>query len=442
MALQVKQDAASRASVLTMNARVCELFCYCFYHLLLSFKLMTLQTIQPPSRKNAPVHGFALFNLGFRPFFLGGALFAIVSILLWMHRFFTGGMTASPHVTPSQWHAHEMFYGYVLAIIAGFLLTAVRNWTSVQTAHGKALAALFALWGTARVCMMLPQQYWQLAAWLDVLFNLGLVVAVSVPIIKAKQWRQVAVISKVLLLGVGNVLFYLGVFGVLANGVVISQILALLLILSLILVIGRRVIPFFIERGLGLAQPLTQYKWLDISIMALFLVWLADELVLHTCTVSQGACFALFALNGFRLRNWHHRGIWKVPLLWSLYLAIWSINIGFLLYGLRDVLAAPVSLPLHVFTMGGIGLITVAMMARVSLGHTGRNIHQSPKWITVAFVLLLAGMAFRAIMPMLNASLYKFGLMLGATCWVLGFGIFVFNYAPMLAKPRIDGQAG
>ncbi len=403
---------------------------------------MTLQTIQPPSRKQAPAQGFALFNLGFRPFFLGGALFATVSILLWMHRFFTGGMQVSLYVTPSQWHAHEMFYGYVLAIIAGFLLTAVRNWTNVQTAHGKALAALFSLWGAARLCMALPDAYWPLAAWLDVLFSLGLVMAVSLPIVKARQWRQIAVVSKVLLLGAGNVLFYLGVFGVVANGVAISQTLALLLILSLILVIGRRVIPFFIERGLGLITPLTQYKWLDISIMVLFLIWLADELVLHSSTISQWTCFALFALNGFRLANWHHRGIWRVPLLWSLYLAIWCINAGFLLYGLRDMLAITVTLPLHVFTIGGIGLITVAMMARVSLGHTGRNIHQPPKWMTAAFVLLLAGMAFRAIMPMLSVSLYKYGLMLGATCWVLGFGIFVFNYAPMLVKPRIDGQPG
>ncbi len=404
--------------------------------------IMTLITIQPPSRKQASAQDCALFNLGFRPFFLGGALFAIVSILLWIHRFFAGGMQVSLHVTPSQWHAHEMFYGYVLAIIAGFLLTAVRNWTNVPTAHGKTLAALFGLWGAARLCMALPDAYWQLAAWLDVLFNLGLVVSVSMPIIKAKQWRQIAVISKVLLLGAGNVLFYLGVFGVLADGVVISQSLALLLVLSLILVIGRRVIPFFIERGLGLTQPLTQYKWLDISIMVLFLVWLADEVVLRSGVVSQWSCIGLFLLNGFRLANWHHRALWKVPLLWSLYLSIWCINLGFLLYGLRDALAITVTLPLHVFTIGGIGLITVAMMSRVSLGHTGRNIHQPPKWIAAAFVLLLAGMLFRAIMPMLSASLYQYGLMLGAACWVLGFGIFVLNYAPMLVKPRIDGQPG
>jgi uncharacterized protein involved in response to NO len=384
---------------------------------------MTLITIQPPSRNNAPAKGCALFNLGFRPFFLGGTLFAIFSILLWMHRFFAVSMTASPHVTPSQWHAHEMFYGYGLAIIAGFLLTAVRNWTNVQTAHGKTLAALFALWGAARLCMALPGQYWLLASWLDGLFNLGLVIAVSAPIIQAKQWRQIAVISKVLLLGAGNLLFYLGVFGVLANGVVISQTLALLLILSLILVIGRRVIPFFIERGLRLTTPLTQYKWLDISIMVLFLVWLADELVLRSSIVSRWACVALFAFNGFRLMNWHHRRIWKVPLLWSLYLAIWSINLGFLLYALRDALAFGVALPLHVFTIGGIGLMTLSMMARVSLGHTGRNIHQPPKWIVATFVLMLSSMAFRAIMPMLDASLYQYGLMLGAACWVLGFGV-------------------
>ncbi len=403
---------------------------------------MTLLTIQPPSSKKAPAKRFALFNLGFRPFFLGGALFAILSILLWMHRFFSAQALTLATVTPSQWHAHEMLYGYGLAIIAGFLLTAVRNWTGVPTAHGKALAALFALWMWARLLMALPIQYWQFAAGLDVLFNLGLLVAVAIPIVQAKQWRQIAVVSKVMLLGVGNALFYLGAFGAFNGGVMVSQTLALLLILSLILVIGRRVIPFFIERGLGLTGNLVQYKWLDVSIMVLFLVWLLDEMAFRSGAVSAWACGGLFLLNGFRLRNWYHRGIWKVPLLWSLYLASWSINFGFLFYALKEVLAVSITLPIHMFTIGGIGLITLAMMARVSLGHTGRNIHQPPRTISAVFVLLLLSMVFRAVLPMLSASFYRYGLIIGAVCWVLGFAIFLMNYAAVLVKPRIDGQPG
>ncbi|HQN65827.1 MAG TPA: NnrS family protein [Methylophilus sp.] len=403
---------------------------------------MSLQTILPPPGKRAPIKGFALFNLGFRPFFLGGALFAMLSILIWMHRFFTAKAFTLSTLTPSQWHAHEMLYGYGLSIIAGFLLTAVRNWTNVQTVQGKALACLFGLWFAARVCMMLPESYWNFAAVLDLLFDLGLIVAVAMPIIKARQWRQIAVISKVLLLGLGNGLFYLGMLGILEIGVVVSQTLAMLLILSLILVIGRRVIPFFIERGLGLTHNLVQYKWLDISIMVLFLLWLLDELLLRHGIVSRWACVALFALNGYRMMNWYQHGIWRVPLLWSLYLAIWSINLGFLLYGLRDFLAIGITLPIHVFTIGGIGLITLAMMARVSLGHTGRNIHQPPKWVSMTFVLMVLSMVFRALMPMLDMSFYRYGLIIGTVCWVLGFGIFVLNYAPMLAKPRLDGQAG
>ncbi len=401
-----------------------------------------IQTILPPPDKRVPAKGLALFNLGFRPFFLGGALFAIISILLWLHRFFGASEFSLATVNPSQWHAHEMFYGYGLAVISGFLLTAVRNWTNVPTIHGKALASLFGLWVGARLIMMMPAQYWFVAAVLDVLFNLGLLIAIAVPIVKAKQWRQLAVITKVILLGLGNGLFYLGAFGAVANGVVLAQTLALLLILSLIFVIGRRVIPFFIERGLGLSQPLTQHKWLDISIMVLFLLWLINELTMQVNSLTQWTCFALFILNGYRLINWHQRGIWSMPLLWSLYLAIWSINIGFLLYGLSQVLAIPKVLPIHVFTIGGIGLITVAMMARVSLGHTGRNIHQPPKWVSAVFILLFSSMLVRGVVPMVFPELYSYGLIAGAGCWVLAFGIFILRYAPMLIAARIDGQPG
>lgn len=205
--------------------------------------------IQLNKKSTEDMSDFALFNLGFRPFFLGASIFAILTILLWMLVYFSQIHINIDNISPSQWHAHEMLYGYGLAVVAGFLLTAVKNWTGVATAHGKGLIILFSLWVIARVLFLFGTSYLMAAALADMAFGLMLIGAISLPIIKAKQWKQMAVVSKVLLFVAGNLVFFLGYFGILENGMLYAINGALLLLVSLILMIGRRVIPFFIERG-------------------------------------------------------------------------------------------------------------------------------------------------------------------------------------------------
>ena len=155
---------------------------------------------------------FALFNLGFRPFFLGASIFAVISMVLWTLVYFSKGFINIEHISASQWHAHEMLYGYGMAVVAGFLLTAVKNWTSLPTLHGKPLAILFSLWCIARVLFLFGTTFLPWAATVDLLFGFMLIVVITVPIIKAKQWMQLAVVVKVLLLFIGNLVFYLGYF--------------------------------------------------------------------------------------------------------------------------------------------------------------------------------------------------------------------------------------
>jgi uncharacterized protein involved in response to NO len=385
---------------------------------------------------------FALFNLGFRPFFLGAGIFAIISIALWM-LVYAGQISVDVNnISISQWHAHEMLYGYGLAIVAGFLLTAVKNWTGMPTTTGKPLMGLFALWCIARILFLFGSNYMLMAAVADLLFGLILIIVITIPIIKVKQWKQLAVVSKVLLLVVGNVVFFLGYFGFLSNGMLYATNGAVLLFISLILMIGRRVIPFFIERGVATKVTLKQYQWLDISILVVFLALFLNAIFIHAPYFTSIFAWTLFVLNGFRLLNWHTTGIWRVPLLWSLYLSVWLINLGFLFYGLQDNASRMSIFTLHLFTVGGIGLITIGMMARVSLGHTGRDIRKPSPWVSIAFLSMLASVVFRVLLPMLNMQLYTTWVFCSAIFWMLGFAIFAMIYLPILIKPRADGAFG
>lgn len=384
----------------------------------------------------------ALFNLGFRPFFLGASVFAILSIAFWMLVYFSYLSVSIANISISQWHAHEMLYGYSMAVVAGFLLTAVKNWTGIPTLFGRPLMLLFLLWCAARVLFLFGSALLPWAAMADLLFGLMLIIAICIPIVKAKQWKQLAVVSKVTLLWVGNIVFYLGCFGVLTSGMQYAINGAVLLFISLILMIGRRVIPFFIERGTEARVQLKQYKWLDLSILGFFIGLFINAIFMQISFLTTIFAWVLFFLNGYRLFNWHITGIWRVPLLWSLYLSAWLINFGFFFYGLQIQNTRFPLLTLHIFTIGGIGLMTLSMMARVALGHTGRDVRKPSRWIGLAFAGLVVSVLFRAIVPMFTSQLYIDWVLVASIFWISSFAIYVVIYTPILLKPRADGTFG
>lgn len=390
--------------------------------------------------KKQPTSDFALFDLGFRPFFLAGAIFAFISVFTWMLVLNQIVTLRLPLINQSQWHAHEMLYGYTYAVIAGFLLTAVNNWTGIPTAKGWHLASLIGLWLSARVLMILPSPNILLAIWFDLAFNIGLLIAIASPIIKAKIWHQLMVVSKLILLTFGNALFYAGIVLQRQPLVYYSEILALIMIVALMLMIGRRVVPFFIERGVGYSVKLKQFKWIDISIMILAVVWLASQLMQFQSLIAL-SCGLIFICQSIRLVYWHTYGIWQRPLLWSLYLAMWCINFGFFFIAFSIIKPLPFTWILHLFTIGGIGLLTLSMMSRVSLGHTGRSIYEPPAFIPLAFVFLVLAIIFRFLMPVFFPIFYPAWINFAAGAWLLAFVIFIACYANILIKPRIDGLA-
>ena len=386
---------------------------------------------------------YAILNLGFRPFFAAAALFSVTSVLIWLGVYVLGWRWQVPSLPATTWHAHEMVFGYGMAVIAGFLLTAVKNWTGVQTLHGLPLLLLVLLWLVARILILggagMPLA---LAAAADGLFGLLLLVAIAHPVFKARQYRQLGILSKVAFLLLSNLVFYAGLLGIFPDAVRPALYSGVYLIMALIFVVSRRVLPFFIEKGLDHPVELKNSSLVDAAGLFLFIgFWVADVFDPDSPLVALLAA-VLFIVHGIRLVGWYTAGILQRPLLWVLYLAYAVIVAGFALKAAVVFLAIPPSLALHAFTYGGIGLFTTGMMARVTLGHTGRNILDPPPASSWIFASLLAGTVLRVLFPLADPQHYTLWIGLSQLLWLAAFSVFLVVYLPMLFKPRADGQFG
>jgi len=396
-----------------------------------------------PLRSGPPGAGPALFNLGFRPFFLGAGLFAALAMGLWSGVYLGGWQLALAQMTPITWHAHEMLYGYTMAVIAGFLLTAVRNWTDRDTASGARLALLVALWAAARVLALFDGAgASRMMALADLGFQLALTVELARPLIQARQWRQMGILAKVVLLTVTNALFYLDLLGYLPHGIFWGLYGGLYLIIGLILTMGRRVIPFFTERGVDYPVALINRRWLDVAALVLFLLFFVFDLFTPYRGVAALCALALFGLHSARLWGWYTPGIWRKPLLWSLFLAYGFIVAAFPLYALSVVTRVSPTLAVHAFAAGGIGLITLGMMARVALGHTGRDVQNPPPVVWWPLVLLTVSALLRVFAPLLVPGLHNAWIVISQFFWIAAFALFVAHYWPILGRPRVDGRPG
>lgn len=391
---------------------------------------------------NKPAPRFALFNLGFRPFFLLAGAYSLVSIFIWGGISVYGWPTPRLPFMPIQWHAHEMIFGYGMAVAAGFLLTAVRNWTHLPTPQGYPLAGLAALWLAARLAGWLsPGQILPMML-LDLLFDTWLVVAIFTPILRAKQHGQIGIASKLILLTLANLGFYLGVAGVLEQGIAWGLYGGLYFLLALVFTMARRVLPFFIERGVGYPVTLINRKWLDRLALYLFVLFVIADVFWRNAPGAATLAALLFAVHGLRLAGWYTHGLWKKPLLWVLYVGYAGATLGFLLKALAPFTTLSPSLALHAFTLGGIGMITAGMMARIALGHTGRDIQQHSRLLAPAFLSLIAAYVARVGLPILFPAHYPLWLGIAQASWLIAFAIFVWVYAPILIRPRTDGKPG
>lgn len=401
-----------------------------------SMATLDAQPGNPPAPAAAPTHA-PLWSMGFRPFFLGAMVYSTIAMGIWFLAFAFGIAAPGVQRYGSLWHAHEMIFGYSAAVIAGFLLTAARNWTGLPTLERGPLALLFALWAGARIAFCVEPGGF-IAPTLDGVFNLMLIYAVARPIVKVRQWRQLGILTKLVLLGAGNALFFLGAWGIVADGMRLAVVAGVYLIIGLVLTMARRLIPFFTERGVGHALTLPNSRLLDGLCLASFLAFFILQVFIGDTRAAGLVAALLCLLHALRLRLWYTPAILSRPLLWSLHLAYGAMVLAFALEAAAAAGLAPATLALHLFALGGIGLITISMMLRVSIGHTGRDVHAPPPLVKTIFALALASLVARVALPLLLPDEY-FALVVSAQLlWMASFAVLTWLLAPMLLGPRAD----
>ncbi|MGO2278297.1 MULTISPECIES: NnrS family protein [unclassified Psychrobacter] len=415
-----------------------------------------MQSIKLPSKPPSSPH--PILNLSFRIFFSAAALFAVVTMLLWAF-VFTGHTDIDVQVlNPLYWHGHEMVYGYTLAVVAGFLLTAVKTWTGVVMPHGYKLLGIFICWLLARLswlCFGLgialtgdSISWLYIAAIFDIAFVVSMAYVICRAVWQVKQYKQMGILAKLALLNFGSGLCYWGIINADMNTTKIGIYLGFYLIIGLVLTIGRRVVPFFIERGLSVgietSEPikLRNSKVQDIASLALFLAFFISDIFYPNKYLLTVTALGVAVINIIRLTGWYHHGIWQKPLLWSLYIAFLGMCLSFLLYALQPWLGYPHSIAMHGLAIAGVGMMTLAMMTRVSLGHTGRSIHQPPKAVSVMYGLMVLVFISRVLLPLVDMSHYLGWVMIAQSAWIACFVLFCISYLPMLARPRPDRLFG
>ncbi|WP_205701913.1 NnrS family protein [Pseudidiomarina mangrovi] len=386
-----------------------------------------------------------LLRQAFRPMFLLGAGFSAFAMALWL--LILAGMASPPVYGHALfWHSHEMLFGFVAAIVVGFLLTAVQNWTGLRATHGNSLAILTVLWLAGRLVLMIGEA---LPAWLVITVDLAFLpvaaLLLALPLIKVAQQRNLFFVPVLLLLTLCNALMHYGLQTLRFDLQLIGSQSAVWLVTLLMAIVGGRVIPMFTANG-TLTPKAEPIIWLDR--LALGSLWLIMLLALtgydgHLPRQAMAAlslfCAALLAIRCGRWKIWR---TWRVPLLWSLHLAYWFIPIGLLLFGLR-YLDLPVSnsTALHALTAGAMGSMILSMIARVSLGHSGRPLQPHPI-MSVAFIVVLSAALLRVVLAALWPQWLLYWYLLAGALWVLAFVTYVLVYWSVLTTPRADGRPG
>jgi len=384
-----------------------------------------------------------IFALGFRPFYLLAIILAVVALPLWMFVYF-GVITPSGYLSGIAWHSHEMLFGFVVAVMAGFLLTAVRNWTGLPTPTGAPLSFLVSLWVLARILMWTGPA--TLAAVVDLAFLPALGVAVAIPIGRSRNKRNFKVLLILIGLGCANLAFHLTKLGILPVGVDrLSIVVALDIVMILMAIMAGRVIPAFTANALPDSNP---RRLLSVEILALgsLLLILAAEIGSFWMPIEVKTWFALFVIAALahivRLLGWQPLHTRHDPLLWMLPVAYAWIPLALIF---RAAAMLPTGIPetvaFHALTAGAMASLMTAMMTRSALGHSGRELKAGRLEIGV-FLLIQTAAIVRIVPGIIWPRHYQSFLTGSAALWTVAFLVFLLGYWPILTRPRIDGKPG
>ncbi len=380
-----------------------------------------------------------LFSYTFRPFFLLAGLFAILAIARWF-LILNGTISPISGISPLHWHGHEMIVGFALAVVAGFVLSAVATWTGRPAVSGLPVVGLVAAWVAGRIAMHYAGVIPQLAAAiLDMLFPLALCFLISREVFGAGNRRNYKVVAITVALAALNLLFHLGLAGIIEGGDYIAVYLLIHGTVLLVALIGGRVVPNFTAnwlRAQGITDLPRNNEMIDrMAIASTIMVGLAVVFVPDRIVVGYLSAGAA-ALHGVRVGRW--RGVKTVrnPLLFVMHVAYWWLPIGYAMMSFASFgLAFTPTAALHALTMGSIGGMILAMITRVPLGHTGRALHASRLTVT-AYVLLMLAVVVRVLSPW-NADNYLATINIAALGWCLAFAVFLWVYWPVLTQPSV-----
>ena len=377
--------------------------------------------------------GPALFSYGFRVFFLSASVWAALGIVVWLPVYF-GWMPFTTAFGALDWHIHEMIFGYAAATIAGFLLTAIPNWTGRLPVNGWPLASLALLWLAGRIAILASSSIGPLvAAVVDVSFLVTLAFVCAREIIAGKNWRNLRVLGVVAVLTMANVSFHAEVY--FEGSADYSFRFALATVILLIALIGGRIVPSFTNNWLArnnpgrMPTPFSRYDGATLGLSVLSLVmWIAapGEMVTGLAMMLAGA------MQSVRLARWVGYRAAADPLVLVLHVAYAFVPLGFVLIGLSVVGAVPASAGIHAWGAGAIGLMTLAVMTRASLGHTGHALRAGPATQAI-YGLVLTGALLRVGAAMTGTVAL---LEVGGLFWIAGFGLFAVTYGPMLVHQR------
>lgn len=377
-----------------------------------------------------------LFHYPFRIFFFSTGVLAALLIPAWLTMLWQPGQWPLA-VMPVAWHQHEMVVGFLNAAIAGFLLTAVSNWTRTPPLAGGWLLALWLLWLAGRLAMALGEPVPQLAAAVDLAFLPALAGFVGWRVWRARQPRQAPVVLVLMLLWGMDLAFHV-------TGDMTWNRVLVLLAAVLILVIGGRITPAFsrnwLQRVTGHPEKVQSFPWLDQATLATALALVAAEALGLTGVAMAMVAFVAAVCALLRLAFWRGWLVREEPLLWILHIGLLWVVAGFVFRGLTalDLVAATVWL--HALGPGAMGTMILGVMTRVALGHTGRELLLPPGVQSCYWLVLAAGVT--RVLAGLELIGWHLGLWLSAVCWTLAFLRFLYFYWPILARPRADGRPG
>lgn len=401
---------------------------------------MLIQVEMPsPSKKKPPSFFETIFAFGFRPLYLLSALWAAFSVMLWvfMPQYITGMMGSM------YWHAHEMLWGFVVSVAVAFLLTAAATWTGHHPSKGAHLATLTALWIVARIGFLIPgKAAFIIASLAELGFFIMAALALAKVLLKAKSKQNYPVIAAMAGLTIADAAYLLAIYQNGYHWIMKGYHIGLVIMAFIALLVGRRVIPFFASRrvqGVEIPRHEKSGKY-QLMITALAIVLLA----LGLPKLAAVALVVLVAITWFQLFQWKPMAVIKMPLLWVLYISYFFLGLG-LLFAAMYFADLELSINLrpaafvHIVGAGGFSVMIMGMITRTALGHTGRPLEAS-RLMVISYILIILAAIFRLVALWTGNAMGS--LHLSATLWVLAFIAYLWQFIPILTKPRVDGKAG